>query len=159
VTLQEREAAKQYLIAVRNANPAPVDGWLAGRISTLLAHYWQDGDDVTTKTMVGIDWIEALEVFPQTAIEKACRWWRDNETRKPKPADIRRLTIEHFGTRKWEELMRVKKLTEAPIVNKARNDQPAEQKHDRTEGKYRVAQVMHDAGLPHDKEFCRGCGA
>lgn len=40
-----------------------------------------------------------------------------------------------------------------------KQERPAEQKQDRTEGKYRVAQVMHDAGLPHDKEFCRGCGA
>lgn len=36
---------------------------------------------------------------------------------------------------------------------------PVTPKEDRTEGKYRVASVMHKAGIPHDKEFCRECGA
>lgn len=145
VSLAERDAAKAYLIRMREEHPAPADGWLAARIATLLAHYWQDGDDVSMKTMIGGDWLECLEVLPKACIERACSWWRDNETRKPKPADIRRLTIEFFGVRRWDELMRVKKLTELPIINKARAEQAADPEARTDAKKAAVAELVHNA--------------
>jgi hypothetical protein len=68
--------------------------------------------------MIAADWMESLSVFPKACVEKACAWWRDNETRKPKPADIRKLAIQHFGEVEWEKLMRLRALADLPVTDK-----------------------------------------
>jgi hypothetical protein len=158
VNLAERQAAITFLQDTRKAHPAPSREWLSARISTLLSHYWVDGTEALTKTLVASDWIECLETLPQGAIEKAIQFWRDRETRKPKPAEIRKLAVEFFGERKWNELMRVKQIAERPVVNKE-TVLPAENGTEkRTDAKKAaVAALMHNAGIPHDREFCQAC--
>lgn len=158
VNLAERQAAITFLQETRKAHPAPSREWLSARISTLLSHYWVDGTEAMTKTLVAADWIECLETLPQDAIEKAIQFWRDRETRKPKPAEIRKLAVEFFGERKWNELMRVKQIAERPVVNRE-TVLPAETGTEkRTDAKKAaVAALMHNAGIPHDREFCQAC--
>jgi len=108
VTHDERRAALAYLQTARHHHPAPAEDWLKGRIATLLAHYFVATAHESVNAMIAQDWLDSLAPLPKTAIAEACAWWRDNETRKPKPADIRKKAIEIFGESEWERLMRLK---------------------------------------------------
>lgn len=110
--------------------------------------------------MVGADWIDSLGVFPREHIDKAVTWWRDNESRKPKPADIRKLAIRYFGEVEWEKLMRLKEMHGLPVVDYT----PAGEKESsagevKTDEQIKnIANILHNAGLPHDGTFCERCG-
>lgn len=115
VTATEKQAAVAYLKAVREACPAPSPEWLKGRVATLLSHYYAATAHEGINAMVAHDWLESLAVLPQSAIAEACATWRDNETRKPTPAQIRKLAIRAFGEAEWERLMRLKAIAACPV--------------------------------------------
>lgn len=63
--------------------------WIAGRILTLLSHYWREDDPSAMDEAIARDWADVLEGMPQTAIEKSCkRYLRDEPRRKPTPGAI-----------------------------------------------------------------------
>lgn len=73
------------------ATPAPVK-WIAGRVVTLLSHYFVAQQESSLAEAVAEDWCAILEEYPAWAIANAARWWmsRENPRRhyKPLPGDI-----------------------------------------------------------------------
>ena len=64
--------------------------WISGRIETLLSHYFQPESPTEVKDAALDDWVDALSIFPQPAIEYACRTYlRNQPRRRPTPGDIR----------------------------------------------------------------------
>lgn len=64
--------------------------WIAGRVQTLLSHYFQPDNprDVTVAALG--DWVRALAPFSPDDIERACAaYLRDQPRRRPTPGDIR----------------------------------------------------------------------
>ena len=63
--------------------------WVAGRIATLLSHYWRDDDPVELITASADDWVEILSGMPQQALQDAClKYLRDEPRRRPTPGAI-----------------------------------------------------------------------
>ncbi len=63
--------------------------WIAGRIYTLLSHYWREDDPDALTTAIASDWVEVLAGMPQRAIQAAClQYLRDEPRRKPTPGAI-----------------------------------------------------------------------
>lgn len=66
--------------------------WIAGRVVTLLSHYFVAQQDASIAEAVAEDWCAMLEVYPAWALSNACRWWMglDNPRKhcKPLPGDI-----------------------------------------------------------------------
>ena len=63
--------------------------WIAGRVATLLCHYWRDDDPEMLMGATARDWVKILEGLPQDAIDTAClRYLRDEPRRKPTPGAI-----------------------------------------------------------------------
>ena len=70
-------------------------GWIAGRVVTLLSHYWRDDDDDSLLSAIAKDWADVLEGLPADAIQKACiRYQREEPRRKPTPGAIYALARE-----------------------------------------------------------------
>ncbi len=158
ITRNQRSQIVDYLQAVRAKYPAPSPEWLAGRIATLLAHYFLASTDASISTMVGADWIDCLAVFPKEHLDKAVTWWRDNETRKPKPADIRKLAIRFFGETEWEKITRLKEMHGLPIVDYSPTSQTEAAELVKTDDQRRsIAKLLHDSGIAHDGTFCEQC--
>lgn len=78
--------------------PSP-SGWVAGRIATLLSHYFVTKDDERLAKAAAEDWIEILKPAPPWAIANACRKYLagENARRKPLPADILSLAYQEMG--------------------------------------------------------------
>jgi hypothetical protein len=69
--------------------------WIGGRVTTLLAAFYQDKTDELVAEAALADWMDVLEDLPQWAIQKACIWWlkvgpRSERGRpvRPTPQDI-----------------------------------------------------------------------
>lgn len=63
--------------------------WIAGRIATLLSHYWRDDDPMELLTAMASDWVEVLAGMPQPAVQEACiQYLRNEPRRKPTPGAI-----------------------------------------------------------------------
>ena len=63
--------------------------WIAGRIATLLSHYWRDDDPMELLTAMAADWVEVLAGMPQAAVQQACvQYLRNEPRRRPTPGSI-----------------------------------------------------------------------
>lgn len=63
--------------------------WIAGRVLTLLNHYWREDDPVEMSAAIARDWADVLEGLPQEYIQKAAiRFQQQSGNRKPTPAAI-----------------------------------------------------------------------
>ena len=72
------------------ANASQHAQWIAGRIMTLLSHYFQPENPAEVQEAALDDWVEALSPFSQQAIDGACkRYIIDQPRRRPSPGDIR----------------------------------------------------------------------
>lgn len=94
--LSERAAPvndSRHVSQSSSANMPSVNGpWIAGRIETLLSHYFQPDNPVEVFEGALDDWIATLEKFPQEAIEHACGVWvRNYQSKRPTPASIANL--------------------------------------------------------------------
>ena len=70
--------------------------WIAGRILTLLSHYWREDDPSAMDAALARDWCDILEGMTQDAIGKACMaYLRDEPRRKPAPGAIYALAREY----------------------------------------------------------------
>lgn len=78
--------------------------WIAGRVQTLLAHYFEPSRDAALTRAMLADWIEDLQTIPQWAIDDACRTYRrDQPRRRPTPGDIRNRALSAVGERRSRE--------------------------------------------------------
>lgn len=72
--------------------------WIAGRIETLLSHYFQPMADERIAMAAMQDWVTALTGYSQGQIGGACELYlRQEPKRRPTPADIRRIISENRG--------------------------------------------------------------
>lgn len=68
--------------------------WIRGRILTLLHHYFTVDMDPAVARKVADDWVAILGRLPQQAIDAACHWYLEKNTRaKPVPGDIKELAV------------------------------------------------------------------
>lgn len=81
--------------------------WIAGRVATLLSHFYVSSMGGTEMRAVAEDWISALAQFPRWAIQEACQEYLVTQERKPTIAAIRTLTQAKMGT---VSLMRVRAM-------------------------------------------------
>ena len=66
---------------------------ITATIARLMAHYWTANESATVRREQTDDWIEDLAEFPATVVVAACREWRQTQSRRPTPAEIRLLCI------------------------------------------------------------------
>jgi hypothetical protein len=63
--------------------------WIAGRIGTLLDHYFQPDDPAEVSRAQMMDWIRILSTVPQQAISASCEdYLRDQPRKRPTPGEI-----------------------------------------------------------------------
>jgi len=75
--------------------------WLAGRILTLLKHYYIDRKEPAALTRaIASDWIGALERYSPQAIDHACAEWLSRSAKKPKISNVAGLAAA------WEQRVR-----------------------------------------------------
>ena len=94
--------------------PLPTQKWLGGRIATLLSHYYVVSSSQALNTAIASDWLDALQGIPQGFIERAIKQWRNEQTRKPTPADIR-ILARSIGGRCLLEIERLTELSQLPL--------------------------------------------
>lgn len=83
-------------------------GWLAGRITTLLSHYYTPDIPAALSEAAMVDWLAVLDGLPRDDIERACMdYLRDEPDRRPTPGRIRKRVL---AKRAWAEKYR------APVV-------------------------------------------
>lgn len=59
-----------------------------------MSHYWTADDPIEARREQVRDWIEDLVEFGPATVADACREWRRTQSRRPTPADIRRLCVD-----------------------------------------------------------------
>jgi hypothetical protein len=67
--------------------------WIGLRVEALLEHYWTSRPVEVVKAEIMADWMASLEGFTREEIMAACREWVADNSRKPKPADIREIVL------------------------------------------------------------------
>lgn len=74
--------------------PRPTREWLAGRVMTFMAHFFQASESEMIREAVVEDWIEVLRDLPKRSIELAI--WerlRMDDRRRPIPGEVRKLAL------------------------------------------------------------------
>ena len=111
--------------------------WIAGRIATLLSHYWRDDDPLELLTAMAADWVEVLAGMPKDAIQQACvQYLRDEPRRRPTPGAI---------------LEKARYAMPAPVVVRKFTSPPPEVKRDVATKEQREA-IMNEVGF-RPKQF------
>ncbi len=59
----------------------------------MMGHYWTADDHPAARQAQIEDWLEDLDEFDVAIVRAACREWRQTQSRRPTPADIRFLAI------------------------------------------------------------------
>ncbi len=77
------------------ATPATSE-WIAGRLQTLLSHYFQPGQDTMVSAAAGSDWMNILGKYPQVVIETACDEWMASKQHRPTPAHMVEICERHL---------------------------------------------------------------
>jgi hypothetical protein len=70
-------------------------------VTKLLSHYWTAEEHPAARQAQVEDWIGDLIEFGSGVVQEACAEWRRSETRRPLPADIRKLCQEERDRRQW----------------------------------------------------------
>ena len=70
-------------------------------VTKLLSHYWTSEEHAAARQAQVEDWIDDLVEFGSGVVQEACAEWRRSETRRPLPADIRKLCAEERDRREW----------------------------------------------------------
>lgn len=86
--------------AVATDAPRPSARWTAMEVMALLSLYYQPDIPEGVDEMAMANWIEALADLPQDAVKLGMKAWIRGETRRPTPADIRRLAESHLEPKK-----------------------------------------------------------
>lgn len=119
------------------------DLWLAGRVTTLLGHFYEPDHDPSVFAMMVVDWVDALGGYSQDVVTRACRSYLVESNRRPTIADIAE---------------RCHALTPRPTVVKA-PPKPAKPKAPRVTPEQR-AKMVDEAGIksPVLRKVLRGEG-
>lgn len=120
--------------------------WCMARVAALLNPYYDKDTPQMVREMEAEDWMEALEGYPQWAVERAARWWKsaDNPDRRKKPLEG------DIAARCRSELRGIKSLPE--ILRRKAEGQyfepsPPRQKETTAERRAIAARVMAETGV------------
>ena len=72
-------------------------------VSRLMGHYWLPTEPEPVRRAQLEDWLEDLIEFSTAAVAAACREWRQTKSKRPTPADIRKLCIVSQNRRRETE--------------------------------------------------------
>lgn len=67
---------------------------IAGHIARLMSHFWVANEDQRVRAAQAQDWLDDMAEFHEAVVAMACRDWRQVETRRPSPAELRKLCLE-----------------------------------------------------------------
>lgn len=67
---------------------------IAGHLSRLMSHFWVANEDPRLRGAQAEDWLDDLSEFHEAVVGEACRDWRQVQTRRPTPAEIRLICME-----------------------------------------------------------------
>lgn len=63
--------------------------WIAGRVATLLSHYFQPDNPQPVQDEALVDWVKQLTGYSEGQIEGACQLYlRNQPRRRPTPGDV-----------------------------------------------------------------------
>ncbi len=116
---------KDWLEIAENSLGGSQRVWVAGRILTLLKHYYIDFKEPANLTRaIARDWIKVLERYSPQAIDHACAEWLSRSAKKPKISNIAGLAAA------WEESLRHDIRRAHLIISPPpdRDPQPAQEK-------------------------------
>ena len=68
-----------------------------------MSHYWLATEPEPVRRTQLEDWLEDLSEFSTAAVADACREWRQTKSKRPTPADIRKLCIVSQNRRRETE--------------------------------------------------------
>jgi hypothetical protein len=72
----------------------------ASLIARLMSHYWASDTPTEIRREMAMDWLDDLREFGPDIVSAACGAWRRSQTKRPTPADVRRLCIEEQTERR-----------------------------------------------------------
>lgn len=78
--------------AIELATTPAAPAWIMARVLALLDPHFEKDTPQSVRKMMAEDWLAALRMYPQWAIQNAARWWRSDENphrhRRPVEGDI-----------------------------------------------------------------------
>ena len=109
-SLPEKETVKR----IQQTLMTPADGvWMLARVAALLSPYYEKDIPQAVRKMEAEDWFNALQEFPQWAIERAVRWWKSdgNADRRKRPLEgdiVARCRVEMDGVASASKVLEMK---------------------------------------------------
>lgn len=130
VTMSQVMDAKKFVNEMIKISLPANKKWLSDRLESFLAHYFTAAAGEKLNAMVAHDWMQMLQDFPATCIDRAVTHWIKTEKRRPKIAEIRELSISYFGLRNWLNLERARIIAQIfPTADEpTRDGKPKEDK-------------------------------
>lgn len=114
--------------------------WVAGRVKTLLANWWDRHDPPEMRHAVALDWVDVIGGLPKAAITDAVRTFLRDETRRPTPADIHRRALAWMA-RERSRASRESANTHPPFPIEGMTFEEA------AASRERVQEIIHRAGM------------
>lgn len=116
ISTSDLETARRELMRLeRGYRTAPRD-WIAGRVATLLLHYWTDDNPRAVVEKLAADWVEVLAGFSEATLARAAQRYLTSEPRKrPTPGAVRELAV-MLAEPEWHLIERLRRLTRCPIA-------------------------------------------
>ncbi len=115
-----RDVKNWLEIAERSLEPSDKK-WLAGRILTMLRHWYVDFNEPASLTRaIARDWIGVLAAFSPGAIDHACIDWLGRSDKKPKISNIAGLAAA------WEQRVRHDMHRARLIISPPEQDPPSQ---------------------------------
>ena len=83
----------------RNSSKAPTgrlrrEKLIAEQIWRLMTHYWTTDDHPAVRQAQVEDWLEDMAEFDPEIVRQACAEWRQTQTRRPTPAELRTIAAQ-----------------------------------------------------------------
>lgn len=95
--LENPKATRQEVEAL---DQKPRREWIAGRVATLLSHFYVSPLGEAQMAAIAADWHDVLSEFPEWAIQQACLDWlsgKEGAGKKPAPAQIAKAARWHYA--------------------------------------------------------------
>jgi hypothetical protein len=81
------------LIAQHKRSPNDMAS-ISETIARLMTHYWTADDHPAVRQAQIEDWLEDMVEFGPEIVRQACAEWRQTQTRRPTPAELRTITAQ-----------------------------------------------------------------
>ncbi len=113
-----------------------------------MSHYWTGDDPIEARREQVRDWIEDLVEYGPAIVAEACGEWRRAQTRRPTPADIRRLCIEAEQLQRDRRALRALPSPDDPQLADAREEDRRQRRARDDHARLAREQMAVDLGYP-----------